>query len=73
MTKKLVNGLFSTISDAELAAMAMNAEFNSDHIDDYSLADPAMNHSSKTETLNYTASYRNNTMDEVSADSSENS
>ncbi|QJW44401.1 hypothetical protein HA075_00375 [bacterium BFN5] len=71
MTKMLVNGLFSTISDAELAAMAMNAEFNSDHIDDYSVADPAMNHSSKTETLTHTDSYRNNTTDEANADSSD--
>jgi len=71
MTKMLVNGLFSTISDAELAAMAMNAEFNSDHTDDYSLANSEINHSSKTESLSNTASQRNNTMNEVNAESSE--
>lgn len=69
MTKMLVNGLFSTISDAELAAMAMNAEFNSDHTDDYSLADPVINHSSKTES--HSASHRNNTTYEANEDSSE--
>lgn len=32
MSKNLINGLFSSISDAELAAMAMQADFETDAV-----------------------------------------
>jgi hypothetical protein len=59
MSKTLVNGLFSSVSDAELAALSMNAEFYNDFGDSNTMPDAQLNASASAESINSPASARN--------------